>query len=129
VSRAVLVFKGAAPSGRAGALHHFHHQPRRGKAMAHYVTLISFTEQGARNIKETIKRTEAARQAGAAMGVTIKEALWTQGQYDLVVISESDDEIAANAFVLNAVKAGNIRTQVMRAFTAAEMQKILDKVG
>lgn len=97
--------------------------------MAHYVTLINFTEQGARNIKETIKRTEAAKQAGAATGVTFKEVLWTQGQYDIVVISESNDEIAANALILNAVKAGNIRTQVMRAFTAAEMQKILDKVG
>lgn len=97
--------------------------------MAHYVTLINFTEQGARNIKETIKRTEAAKKAGAATGVTFKEVLWTQGQYDIVVISESNDEIAANALILNAVKAGNIRTQVMRAFTAAEMQKILDKVG
>ena len=97
--------------------------------MAHYVTLVNFTEQGARNIKETIKRTEAAKQAAAAAGVTIKEVFWTQGQYDIVIISESNDEIAANAVVLNAVKGGNIRTQVMRAFTAAEMQKILDKVA
>jgi uncharacterized protein with GYD domain len=97
--------------------------------MATYVTLVNFTEQGARNIKDTIKRTDAARQAGAAAGVTIKEVLWTQGQYDIVVISESNDEYAANALILNAVKAGNIRTQLMRAFTAAEMQKILDKVS
>jgi len=96
--------------------------------MAHYVTLVSFTDQGARTIKDAVKRAEAAKQAAATFGVTIKEVLWTQGQYDLVIISESNDEIAANAFVLNAVKAGNIRTQVMRAFTAAEMQKILDKV-
>jgi uncharacterized protein with GYD domain len=96
--------------------------------MATYVTLVNFTEQGVRNIKETINRTNAAKQAGAAAGVNIKEVLWTQGQYDIVIISESNDEIAANAFVLNAAKGGNIRTQVMRAFTAAEMQKILDKV-
>ncbi|HUZ32418.1 MAG TPA: GYD domain-containing protein [Xanthobacteraceae bacterium] len=96
--------------------------------MAIYVTLVNFTEQGVRNIKDTIKRTDAAKQAGAAVGVKIREVLWTQGQYDMVIISESDDEIAANAMILNAVKGGNIRTQVMRAFTAAEMQKIIDKV-
>jgi len=96
--------------------------------MATYVTLVNFTEQGARNIKDTIKRTDAAKQAGAAAGVAIKEVLWTQGQYDIVIVSESNDEIAANAVILAAAKAGNIRTQVMRAFTAAEMQKILDKI-
>lgn len=96
--------------------------------MATYVTLVNFTEQGVRNIKDTVNRANAAKQAGSALGVQIKEVLWTQGQYDMVIISESSDEIAANAMILNVVKAGNIRTQVMRAFTAAEMQKILDKV-
>lgn len=96
--------------------------------MATYVTLMNFTEQGVRNIKDTIKRTEAAKQLGAQSGVTIKEVLWTQGQYDVVIISESNDEIASSAFVLAAAKGGNIRTQVMRAFTQAEMQKILDKI-
>jgi len=103
-------------------------RPHRGNTTATYVTLINFTEHGARNIKDTIKRTDAAKQASAAAGVTIKDVFWTQGQYDIVIISESNDEIAANAVVLNAVKAGNVRTQVMRAFTAAEMQKILDKI-
>lgn len=96
--------------------------------MATYVTLVNFTEQGVRNIKDTVNRANAAKQAGSALGVQIKEVLWTQGQYDMVIISESSDEIAANAMILNVVKAGNIRTQVMRAFTTAEMQKILDKV-
>lgn len=96
--------------------------------MAIYVTLVNFTEQGVRNIKDTVNRANAAKQAGSALGVQIKEVLWTQGQYDMVIISESSDEIAANAMILNVVKAGNIRTQVMRAFTTAEMQKILDKV-
>ncbi len=32
------------------------------------------------------------------------------------------------AFLLNAIKAGNVRVQTMRAFTAAEMGKILEKV-
>jgi uncharacterized protein with GYD domain len=96
--------------------------------MATYVTLYNFTEQGLRNIKDTIKRVEAAKKAGSKMGVMIKEVVWTQGQYDIVVISEASDEVAANAMMLNTLKQGNVRGQTLRAYTAAEMGKILEKV-
>ena len=96
--------------------------------MATYVTLYNFTEQGLHNIKETVKRVEAAKKAASELGVTIKEVVWTQGQYDIVVISEASDEVAANALALNTLKLGNVRGQTLRAFTATEMEKILAKV-
>jgi uncharacterized protein with GYD domain len=61
--------------------------------------------------------------------VTIKEVLWLQGKYDIVVISEGSDEIGMNALGLNTIKLGNVRGQTMRAFTAGEMAKILEKVA
>jgi uncharacterized protein with GYD domain len=76
-----------------------------------------------------LKRVEAAKAAAKQFGVTIKEILWLQGQYDLVAITEVTDEIAAAALTLNTIKLGNSRTQTMRAFTAAEMAKILEKVS
>jgi len=97
--------------------------------MATYVTLYNFTEQGLKTIKDTVKRTEAAKKAAAANGMQVKEVLWLQGQYDLVVISEASDETKANAFGLSTVKMGNVRGQTLRAFTAAEMEKILDHVA
>ena len=97
--------------------------------MATYVTLYNFTEKGAHEIKDTVKRTEAAKAAAKQLGVTIKEVLWLQGQYDLVVISEGSDEIGMNALGLNTVKLGNVRGQTMRAFAAGEMAKILEKVA
>jgi|SRR5215471_12606213 len=96
--------------------------------MATYVTLYRFTEQGLRNIKDTVKRAEAAKKAASQVGVTVKEVLWTQGQYDIVVISEASDEVAANALTLNTLKQGNVHGQTLRAFTAAEMERILEKV-
>lgn len=96
--------------------------------MATYVTLYNFTEQGLRNIKDTVKRAEAAKKAATAAGMTIKEILWTQGQYDMVGITEVADEAAGTAFELHTLKAGNVRTQTLRAFTAAEMEKILEHV-
>jgi len=97
--------------------------------MTTYVTLNKYTDQGIRNIKDALKRLEAAKAAAAQAGVTIKETLWLQGEYDFLVISEASDEIAATAFTLNAAKMGNIRGQTMRAFTVAEMEKILAKVS
>lgn len=97
--------------------------------MATYVTLYNFTEQGLKTIKDTVKRTEAAKKAAAANGMKVKEVLWVQGQYDLVVISESSDETKSNAFALSTLKMGNVRGQTLRAFTAAEMEKILELVA
>jgi uncharacterized protein with GYD domain len=61
--------------------------------------------------------------------VTIKEVLWTQGQYDIVLISDGPDELAGSALALNTLKQGNVRGQTLRAFTAAEMAKILEQVA
>jgi uncharacterized protein with GYD domain len=61
--------------------------------------------------------------------VTIKEILWLQGQYDLLVISESSDEVTSAAFALNILKQGNLHGQTFRAITAVEMEKILEKVN
>ena len=97
--------------------------------MATYVTLYTFTDQGLKNIKDTVKRAEAVKKAAAAAGITIKELVWTQGQYDLVAISESPDELAGAAFALNTAKAGNVHIQTLRAFTAKEMEKILEHVA
>jgi uncharacterized protein with GYD domain len=100
-----------------------------GNIMATYVTLYNFTEQGLKTIKDTVKRTEAAKKAAEAMGMRVKEVVWTQGQYDLIVISEASDEVKANAFALNTLKLGNVRGQTLRAYTAGEMEKILEHVA
>jgi uncharacterized protein with GYD domain len=97
--------------------------------MATYVTLYTFTEQGLKTIKDTVKRVEAVKKAAAAAGITIKDIVWTQGQYDLVAISEAPDDVAFAAFALTTAKAGNVHIQTLRAFTAKEMEKILAHVA
>jgi uncharacterized protein with GYD domain len=96
--------------------------------MPTYVTLSNFTEQGMKNIKDTAKRAEAFKKAAKEAGITIKELLWTQGQYDVVTVLEAPDEITASALALSVGKLGNITGRTLRAFTAAEMEKILQKV-
>ena len=45
----------------------------RGRAMASFVTLAKFTEQGIKNVNQTTKRAEAFREMAKKMGATVKE--------------------------------------------------------
>ena len=96
--------------------------------MATYIVLANFTDQGAKNIKDTTKRADAAKEMAASKGVKMREIYWTQGQYDLVTICEADDEAAISAFGLTIGGAGNVRFQTLRAFTKDEMNGILAKM-
>jgi uncharacterized protein with GYD domain len=97
--------------------------------MATYIVLASYTTQGIGKIQDTVKRTDAVKAAAKKLGVTMKETYWTLGAHDLVAIFDAPDDAAMTALGLTIGKAGNVRTQTMRAFTADEMGKILGKVG
>jgi uncharacterized protein with GYD domain len=96
--------------------------------MATYVILSNFTDQGARTIKDTVTRAEAAQKVAKEFGVTFKALYWTQGQYDLVAVTEGPDEQAAAALSLMTASLGNVRSQTLRAFDATEMKAIIAKM-
>jgi uncharacterized protein with GYD domain len=100
----------------------------KGNAMATYVMLINFTDQGVLHIKDTANRTSHYRELAAKLGCTVKENYWTQGQYDVVSIVDAPDEVSMTALAMNVGKLGFIRTQTLRAFSAAELAPIMDKV-
>ncbi|MEW5974765.1 MAG: GYD domain-containing protein [Acidobacteriota bacterium] len=96
--------------------------------MATYISLVNFTDQGARNVKDTVKRAQAYQEAAQKAGVNVKQIFWTIGQYDIVLVVETADDETAVASVLSVVSKGNIRSQTLRAFSAEEMTRILAKV-
>jgi len=96
--------------------------------MAMYVSLIQFTDQGIRNIKDTIKRSEAAMAEAEKMGMKIIEQLWTMGAYDVVVLLEAPDDETMTAFACKVSSMGSVKTQTMRAFGKEEMEGILAKI-
>ena len=95
--------------------------------MATFISLISFTEQGIKNVKDSPDRFEKFRSMAEGMGVSVKSAFWTVGSYDMVVTVEGE-EAAATAALLKVGSLGNTRTQTMRAFTKDEMNIILSKM-
>jgi uncharacterized protein with GYD domain len=96
--------------------------------MATFVVLAGFTDQGIRNVKETISRAEAFKEMAKKTGVTIKDMYWTLGQYDVIAICEAPDDQAATALSLSVCSRGNVRSMTLRAFSFDEMKKILGKM-
>jgi uncharacterized protein with GYD domain len=91
------------------------------------VVLAKFTDQGIRNAKDSPKRADAFKQMAKTFGVTVKDIFWTQGRYDIVTIVEAPDESSAMSLSLSLGALGNVRTESLRAFSAADMLTIVDK--
>ena len=97
--------------------------------MATYAILLNFTDQGIRHVKDTTKRADAFKEMATSSGVTVKNIYWTLGRYDLIALIEASDDMTATALGLSLGKAGNLRSETLRAFTHAEMSKILGMVA
>lgn len=96
--------------------------------MATYVVLVNFTDQGIRHIKQTTERAKQLVNAAANLGITIKDIYWTMGAYDAVFTADGPDDDTMTALAVSMGSIGNIRTQTMRAFSADEMKRILEKL-
>lgn len=97
--------------------------------MPTYVTLLSWTDQGVRNYKDTAKRSEAFDSAVQKFGAKLLSIYWTVGPYDLVAIVEAPDDETATAAILQLGGVGNVRTTTLRAFGREEMERIIAKVA
>jgi uncharacterized protein with GYD domain len=97
--------------------------------MAMYVVLANFTDQGVKNVKDTTKRADAFKELAKSKGASVKDIYWTLGRFDIVATVDAPDDATMTALGLSIAQAGNIRTQTLRAFSAADMGAILGKVG
>ena len=93
--------------------------------MPTYVSLLRYTEEGIKRIKESPTRLEAAKQSVRAMGGELKAFYLVMGQYDAVVISEAPDDEAASRFALATGARGYVRTETMRAYTEDEYRQLI----
>jgi len=95
--------------------------------MATFISLVNFTDQGIRSIKESPARYDALCAMAEKMGVKVVGAHYTLGKYDLVLVFEGSDENAM-ATLLKTASLGNVRAQTLRAFPVDEMRKIIGSI-
>lgn len=97
--------------------------------MATYVSLINWTEQGIRNVKDSPKRLDAAKKALKELGGEVKAFYMTQGNFDALLISEVPNEDVLAKFLLKTGAAGNVRTTTVRAYSEQEYRNIMGGLG
>ena len=97
--------------------------------MATYVTLLKFTEQGVKNIKDTCKRAADFKSHAKKHGIEVKEQLWCLGAFDGLIIFDAPDDETATGAMMSLSSREYVRTQTLRSFTASEMGKIVGKVS
>ena len=91
--------------------------------MARYVTLIRFTDQGARNIKKSPDRALTFEKLAVKSGVAVETQLWTAGAFDGVLILSGDEKKVLRCLTQLAA-LGNVRTETLQAFDGREFKAI-----
>lgn len=95
--------------------------------MPHYISLVNWTEQGIKNVKEAPKRVDAVNALASKLGAKM-EIFFTMGDYDIVALTEAPNDDAAMQLILEIGRLGNVRTKTMKAWTQAEATKVLAKL-
>jgi uncharacterized protein with GYD domain len=106
-----------------------HSQGEGGVAMTTYVSLVNWTDQGAQNFQDTLNRAEQFTKLVENSGGSVREILWTLGDYDTLAIVDYPDDETALATLLKVGAKGQIRTHTMRAFGAEEISGIIRKAN
>jgi uncharacterized protein with GYD domain len=97
--------------------------------MTTYVSLVNWTEQGAREVANSPKRLDAARRELEAMGGHLRHCYMTMGEYDLVIICEAPDDAVFARFALMLGRQGNVRTKTLKAFPEAAYREIITSLS
>jgi len=98
-----------------------------GEITPSYISLVNWTEQGVRNVKQSPKRADAASALANKLGAKM-DIFYTMGKYDLVVVTQAPNDETAMQIILELGKMGNVRTNTMKAWTAAEATKVIAKL-
>jgi uncharacterized protein with GYD domain len=104
------------------------HKSERRTNMVRYLVLITFTDKGTAAIRDSTKRAAAFAAAAKKAGASVGAQYWTQGAYDGCFVLTAPNEQSAASVVLGLAKQGNVKTTMLRAFDAAEFQKMTAKL-
>ncbi|MER8801062.1 GYD domain-containing protein [Mesorhizobium sp. M0998] len=97
--------------------------------MTTYIVLINWTEQGAKNVRESPKRLDAAKKLLGDMGGSFKAFYLTMGDCDMVAVLEAPHDAVLARFSLMLATGGNVRTRTLKAFPEDAYREIITSLG
>lgn len=95
--------------------------------MPHYISLVNWTEQGIKNVKETTKRADAVQALASKLGAKM-DIFYTMGEYDVVSVTEAPNDDVAMQLLLEIGRLGNVRTKTLKGWTLPEATKVFAKL-
>ena len=97
--------------------------------MTTYIALVNWTDQGAKSVKDSARRFDAAKKMLQDMGGDFKAIFMTLGEYDLIAVYEAPDDAIAARFTLQLGMLGNLRSKTLKAFPEAAYREIINSLG
>ncbi|MFE1602361.1 GYD domain-containing protein [Methylobacterium sp. ID0610] len=97
--------------------------------MTTYIVLANWTDQGARAVRDSPQRLDAAKALLSAMGGHFQHFFLTMGPYDFVAIYEAPDDAVAARFSLQLGMLGNLRAETLKAFPEAAYRQIVQSLS
>ena len=90
--------------------------------------LGSYTDQGLRNIKEAPSGGYRVEEAVEMVGGRVSAIYLTMGMYDIIFVAEAPSDEAFATALLTITTSGDMHTTTLKAFTAEEMTRIIERV-
>ena len=84
--------------------------------MPSYLALINYTDEGIRNVSDSVSRASNFREAVESAGGKVNGLYWSFGDTDGVVLFDAPDESTAASLMLGLSKRGFVRTKTLRLF-------------
>jgi uncharacterized protein with GYD domain len=95
--------------------------------MPNYVILPNWTDQGIKNVKDSVRRAEAFETAIEKVGGKSIGLYYTLGKHDIVAVVQAPNDEAIASVLYSTGSIGNVRTETLRAFSISEAAKIIEK--
>ncbi len=93
------------------------------------LTLINLTDQGLRDVGQSLDRASSFGAAVEACGGKLLSQYWSVGDADGCVLFEVPDEQTGAALLLGLAKEGSVRTRSMTLYDTEEFQQVLSKIS
>jgi uncharacterized protein with GYD domain len=97
--------------------------------MASYIVLMNWTDQGIKNVKDTVKRAKSFEGAIEKAGGKSLGLYYTIGRYDFVAIVEAPNDEAIASVLYSTGSLGNVHTETLKAFSTDEAANIIEKLS
>ena len=93
--------------------------------MPSYLSLVSWTDQGVKAVKDSPARLDAAKAAITAAGGRLIFFYMLMGEYDIAILTEFADDETATRFLLAQAATGNVRSTTLKAFQESEYRELI----